>query len=29
MNRYLLIDDDDIIQFIHGKVISKADPDAQ
>lgn len=28
MNRYLLIDDDDIIQFIHAKVIAEADGDA-
>lgn len=28
MNRYLLIDDDDIIQFIHRKVISAVDPEA-
>ena len=28
MNHYFLIDDDDIIQFIHRKVISKADPEA-
>lgn len=29
MSRYLLIDDDDIIQFIHNKVVSSADPGAQ
>lgn len=28
MTRYLLIDDDDIIQFIHRKVISAVDPEA-
>lgn len=28
MNRYLLIDDDDIIQFIHRKVILTEDPEA-
>ena len=29
MNRYLLIDDDDIIHFIHRKVITAADPEAE
>jgi len=29
MNRYLLIDDDDIIHFIHRKVITATDPEAE
>lgn len=28
MGRYLLIDDDDIIQFIHSKVVKRLDPEA-
>lgn len=28
MSRYLLIDDDDIIQFVHRKVVERFDPEA-